>query len=527
MDKDNKKSSAAKISGKSDQGKVYLVGAGPGDPGLITIRGREILEKAEVVIYDYLAGKKLLKHVPADAEFIYAGKKGGCKHTHTQEEINEMLVERAKRGKRVVRLKGGDPFIFGRGGEELEEVVKAGLNYEAVPGVTSASAAATFAGVPITHRRFTASVAFITGHEDPTKDKSSIAWDKISTGVGTLVFYMGIKNLPSITEKLIKNGRDPKTPVAVVRWASMPDQRSVVGTLDNIAEIVKKEGIKPPALTIVGDVVTLRDTINWYENRPLFGRRILITRTRDQASDLVSRLEELGAECLEYATIAIAPPDSWEVLDQALTDLRRYQWILFTSIHAIHAFFGRLYEKNLDARALNGCRLGAVGTVTAECLEKYGIKADLLPEKFTGEGLAAALEGAGVQGAEILLPRALEAREVLPERLEVAGARVTIAPVYRNVIPEGYDDKLRAELVENGVDMVTFTSSSTVNNFIHMLGVDDKELARLLAKTRIAAIGPITGKTVAEHGLKVDVQPETYTIAAMVDAILEYDWSEK
>ena len=519
---DKTASSPAAVSGKSDQGKVYLVGAGPGDPGLITIRGREILEKAEVIIYDYLAGKKLLKFVPPGAEFIYAGKRGGVKHTHTQAEINEMLVERAKSGKRVVRLKGGDPFIFGRGGEELEEVVKAGLNYEAVPGVTSASAAATFAGVPITHRKFTASVAFITGHEDPSKKKSNIAWDKISTGVGTLVFYMGIKNLPSITANLIKHGRDPKTPVAVVRWASMPHQRSVVGTLDNIADIVKREGIKPPALTIVGEVVTLRDTINWYEKRPLFGRRILITRTRDQASELVARLEELGAECLEYATIAIQPPDSWEVLDAALADPGKYQWLLFTSIHAIHAFFGRLYEKNLDARALAGCRIAAVGTVTAKCLEQYGIRADLLPEKFTGEGLAAALEAAGVAGAEILLPRALKAREVLPERLEAAGARVTVAPVYQNVIPEGYDDKLRAELTEKGVDLVTFTSSSTVNNFIHMLGADDDELARLMADTRVAAIGPITAKTVNDHGLRVDVQPRTYTIAAMVDAILEY-----
>ncbi len=526
MDMNKRETSiTGKVSGKSNQGKVYLVGAGPGDPGLITIRGREILEKAEVIIYDYLAGKKLLKHVPPDAEFIYAGKRGGVKHTHTQTEINEMLVERAKSGKRVVRLKGGDPFIFGRGGEELEEVVKAGLNYEAVPGVTSASAAATFAGVPITHRKFTASVAFITGHEDPTKQKSNIDWEKISTGVGTLVFYMGIKNLSSITANLIKNGRDPKTPVAVVRWASMPHQRSVVGTLDNIAEIVKKEGIKPPALTIVGEVVTLRDTINWYEKRPLFGKRILITRTREQASELVARLEELGAECLEYATIAIQPPDSWEIFDKALVDLGHYQWILFTSIHAIHAFFGRLYEKNLDARALSGCRIAAVGTVTAECLEKYGIKADLLPEKFTGEGLAAALENVGIKGTDILLPRALKAREVLPEQLEAAGAGVTVAPVYQNVIPEGYDRKLRAELVENGIDMVTFTSSSTVNNFIHMLGVADDEAARLLAGVKIAAIGPITGKTVAEHGLIVDVQPETYTIAAMADAILDYDWS--
>ncbi|MCD6388973.1 MAG: uroporphyrinogen-III C-methyltransferase [Desulfobulbaceae bacterium] len=509
---------------KSGQGKVYLVGAGPGDPGLITIRGREILEKAEVIIYDYLAGKKLLKFVPRDAEFIYAGKRGGVKHTHTQEEINAMLVDRARSGKRVVRLKGGDPFIFGRGGEELEEIVAAGLNYEAVPGVTSASAAATFAGVPITHRKFTASVAFITGHEDPTKKESSIAWDKISTGVGTLVFYMGIKNLPAITKNLMDNGRDPKTPVAVVRWASMPHQRSVVGTLDTIADIVKEQGIKPPALTIVGEVVTLRDTLNWYEKRPLFGKRIMITRTREQASELVARLEELGAECLEYATIAIQPPDSWNELDQALARLPQYNWLVFTSIHAIHAFFGRLFEKNLDARALNSCRIAAVGTVTADCLLDYGIKIDLLPEKFTGEGLAAALESQGLAGKKVLIPRALKAREVLPERLEKAGAEVTVAPVYQNVRPKGYGELLREEFVDQGVDMITFSSSSTVTNFIQMLGVDDNELGSLLSKTSIAAIGPITAKTVVDHGLHVDVQPETYTIPALVDSILEYDW---
>lgn len=518
------KSSGTADPAKTGSGKVYLVGAGPGDPGLITIRGKEILEKAEVIIYDYLAGKKLLKHVPKDAEFIYAGKKGGVKHTHTQDEINEMLVDRARAGKRVVRLKGGDPFIFGRGGEELERLVEAGLNYEAVPGVTSASAAATFAGVPITHRGFTASVAFITGHEDPTKKESSIAWDKISTGVGTLVFYMGIKNLPTITKKLMDNGRDPKTPVAVVRWASMPHQRSVVGTLETIADIVREKDIKPPALTIVGDVVNLRDTINWYENRPLFGKRILITRTREQASELVARLEELGAECLEYATIAIQPPDSWSELDQALGHLRQYQWLIFTSIHAIHAFFGRLYEKNLDARALSSCRIAAVGTVTAQYLEGYGIKADLLPEKFTGEGLAAALENEGVSGAKILIPRALKAREVLPERLEQAGAEVTIAPVYQNVRPSGYGEKLRQEFTEEGVNMITFTSSSTVTNFVQMLGLGSDELKKMLADTTIAAIGPITSTTVEEHGLHVDVQPEIYTIPALVDTILGYDW---
>jgi len=276
---------------KKRTGKVYLVGAGPGDPGLITVRGKYLLERAQVVVYDYLASPKLLKHVPKDAELIYAGKKGGAKHTHSQEEINAMLVNWAQTGKTVVRLKGGDPFIFGRGGEEVEVLSQEGVDFEVVPGVTSATAAATYAGIPITHREYTASVSFITGHEDPTKPGSNIDWAKLATGAGTLVIYMGIKNLPVIVENLLTHGRAPKTPVAVVRWASTPKQRSVVGTLETITDIVRESGIKPPALIIVGDVVKLRKTIDWFEKRPLFGKRIVVTRTREQASELMAGLE--------------------------------------------------------------------------------------------------------------------------------------------------------------------------------------------------------------------------------------------
>lgn len=508
---------------KLNRGKAYLVGAGPGDPGLITVRGLEILKKAEVVIYDYLAGEKLLKYVPENAEFIYAGKKGGIKHTHTQDEINAMLIDRVKRGKKVVRLKGGDPFIFGRGGEELEELVKAGLPFEAVPGVTSASAAATFAGVPITHRRYTSSVAFITGHEDPDKENSNIAWDKISTGVGTLVFYMGIKNLESITTNLMKHGRNPKTPVAVVRWASRPNQKSVVGTLDTIAEIVRVNDIKPPALTIVGDVVKLRDTINWYEERPLFGKRILVTRTREQASDLVALLEENGANCLEFPTISILPPDSWQELDNALGRIGDFQWIVFTSINAIQSFFAHLHSKGLDSRVLANCKIASVGKVTDDSLRSYGLISDLVPEKFTGEGLAEAFEKQGVTGMDILIPRALKAREILPVRLKKAGARVTVVPVYQNKRPEGIHDTLRAKLANKDLDIVTFTSSSTVTNFIDMMDVKDKkELQELMHGVKIAAIGPVTARTIEENGLKVDIQPEKYTIPDMVDAIVDY-----
>ncbi len=505
------------------KGKAYLIGAGPGDPGLITVRGRDILKKAEVIIYDYLAGKKLLEYVPKDAEFIYAGKKGGVKHTHTQEEINQMLVDRVQAGKFVVRLKGGDPFIFGRGGEELEELVKAGLDFEAVPGVTSASAAATFAGVPITHRKYTSSVAFITGHEDPNRTESRVAWDKISTGVGTLVFYMGIKNLPSITANLIKHGRDPQTPVAIVRWASMPYQRSIVGTLENIAELVQEQGIKPPALTIVGDVVRYRDSLNWYEVRPLFGKRIVVTRTREQASELVSLLEENGATCLEHATISIEPPDSWQEADKAIDQLGDFDWVVFTSINAIHSFFRRLKERGLDSRQMHGCRIAAVGRVTADCLTSYGLHADLVPDKFTGEGLVEALVETGVNGNTILIPRALEARKVLENGLSEAGAKVSIAPVYQNLPPVAEGKKLREEIEAGEIDMVTFTSSSTAHNFVSMMACKDNvELEKLLDGVLIAAIGPITAKTVQEYNLRVDVQPDTYTIPAMVDAIVDH-----
>ena len=508
-------------SGKNT-GKVYLVGAGPGDPGLITVRGRELLGRAEVLVYDHLASKKLLKYVPAGAALIYAGKKGNVHHAFSQEEINRMLVAHARAGRLVVRLKGGDPFIFGRGGEEIQELVAAGIAFEVVPGVTSASAAATYAGIPITHRDFTSSVAFITGHEDPTKKDSRLAWDKIATGIGTLVFYMGIKNLPSITENLIRHGRAPETPVAVIRWASTPEQRSLVGTLADIAARVKEAKLTPPALIVVGEVVGLRDTINWFEKKPLFGKKILVTRTRDQASELVSLLEEAGAECLEGSTIALVEPESWAELDAALDRLPSFDWLLFTSINAITFFFRRLQERNLDARDLKGPKIGVVGSATAETLRGHGLRADLLPREFTGEGLAEVLLEQGVAGRKILLPRAQEAREVLVEKLRAGGGEVTVAPVYRNVRPAGYAE-VRAALEAKKIDLLTFTSSSTVSNFMEMLAIGDQaEFERLLGGVKVAVIGPITAKTALKKGLKIDIQPQSYTIPALVAAIVDY-----
>ncbi len=512
----------------SGLGKVYLVGAGPGDPGLLTLRGKYLLERAEVVVYDYLANRKLLRHVPDSAEYVYAGKKGGAEHKHTQEEINQMLVDFALAGKVVVRLKGGDPFIFGRGGEEVEVLSKQNVPFEVVPGVTSATAAATYAGIPITHRGYTASVAFLTGHEDPTKSDSNIDWSKLATGAGTIVVYMGIKNLPIIVDNLLKHGRNPKTPVAVVRWASTPEQRSVVGTLDTITEIVKNAGIKPPSLIIVGEVVNLRKTIDWFEKRPLFGRRIIVTRTRSQASELIAGLEEYGADCFECSTINIQPMDSYETLDIELERIKEYHWIIFSSLNGVNYFFKRLFEKGMDSRDLKGPDIAVVGKATADLLHSYGIHADLIPSVFTSEGLAESMLDQGVEGRNVLIPRAMKGREILPETLRGAGAQVTLAPVYKNIPPQGRKDELRDELETGKVDMVTFTSSSTVRNFLRMVDAKDEgELKLLLEGVKIAAIGPITAKTVTDNGLTVDVQPEKHTIPAMMDAIVGYYQTNK
>jgi uroporphyrinogen III methyltransferase/synthase len=504
-------------------GKVYLVGAGPGDPGLITVRGRYLLERAEVIVYDYLASRRLLKFVPKEAQFVYAGKRGGVKHTHTQEEISQMLVDFAREGKTVVRLKGGDPFIFGRGGEELEILAQHNVPFEVVPGVTSATAAATYAGIPITHRDYTATVAFITGHEDPTKPTSNIDWAKIATGIGTIVVYMGIKNLPSIVKNLIDNGRDSQTPVAVVRWASTPEQRSVVGTLETIADIVKEADIRPPALIVIGEVVNLRSTIDWFEKRALFGKRAIVTRTRDQASELVAGLEEAGAGCYECSTINIVPVEEYDILDEAIERIDEYHWILFTSLNGVKYFFERLYSKGLDARDLKGPDIGVVGKSTADLLLRYGVNADLIPPLFTSDGLAESLLDQGVEGRNILIPRAREGREMMPETLRGAGAQVTIAPVYQNIPPQGRRDELRAELESGQVDLVTFTSSSTVNNFLTMVDAgNQEELEQLMQNIKIAAIGPITAKTVTDSGLKVDIQPGKFTIPEMILAIIDY-----
>ena len=501
------------------EGIVYLVGAGPGDPDLITVRGVECLKDADVVIYDFLASPKLLRHMKEGAEAIYVGKKGGD-HTLPQDKINDLIVEKAKAGLTVVRLKGGDPFVFGRGGEEAEELVEAGVAFEIVPGVTSAVAAAAYAGIPVTHRRYNTSVAFITGHEDPTKEASTIDWSKLATGAGTLVFFMGVKNLPNIVENLIAEGRDPETPIALVRWGTTPQQETVTGTLETIVEKVKAAKLKPPAITVVGGVVELRETLNWFEKRPLLGKTVVVTRARAQASDLVDHLSSLGAECLECPTIKIVPPEDWSPLDEAVDDLQAYDWLVFTSVNGVSFFFERLYERGWDVRALKDVRTAAIGPATARRLRDFGLNSDIVPETYRAESIIAAFEREPLDGKRVLLPRAKEARPILPVELRKMGALVDEIAVYRTEQDSENVDVLIRRLEEGSIDYITFTSSSTVRNFKALLPAE--RFKELIKDVTIASIGPITADTATELGFKVDISAEEYTIPGLCDAILKH-----
>ena len=499
--------------------KVYLVGAGPGDPGLITVKGKECIQTADVIIYDYLASPALLRHAPPNTEMIYVGKKGGD-HTLSQDGINALIVEKSKEGLTVCRLKGGDPFIFGRGGEEAEVLVSKGIPFEVVPGVTSAVAAAAYAGIPLTHRKLTATLAFVTGHEDPHKAESSIDWESLARGIGTLVFFMGVKNLPDITQKLIANGKSPDTPVALIRWGTTPGQKTVTGNLDNISERVKEAGLKAPAIIVVGQVVDLRKTLKWFETRPLLGKRIIVTRAREQASDLVRQLSDLGAECLEYPTIKIVPAENLKPMDEALKNLSAYDWIVFTSVNGVKFFFDRLFETGLDVRDLNHIRTAAIGPATAERLLKFGLKSDIIPKNYRAESVVEAFRKEKLDGKKILLPRAGEARPVLPVELRNMGAEVHEITAYLTEKVRDNADLLVSQLEEETIDMITFTSSSTVNNFKSLLPPD--KFTQLIDGAKIASIGPITTDTAAESGFEVDITAESYTIPGLCEAILKY-----
>lgn len=502
-----------------NRGIVYIVGAGPGDPKLITVKGLECIKKAGVIIYDRLACRRLLAFARPEAELIYVGKSPE-RHTLKQDEINRLLVEKAAKGKIVTRLKGGDPFVFGRGGEEAEALWKAGIPFEVVPGVTSAVAAPAYAGIPVTHREYTSTMAIITGNEDPLKEYSSIAWDKISTGAGTLVFLMGITNLTKIAERLIENGRPPQTPVALVMWGTRPEQRTLVGTLENISKKAEEAGFKNPAVIIVGEVVSLRDKLNWFEKKPLFGKRVLVTRSREQASALSTAVEALGGEPLEFPTIRITDPEDYGPLDQAIKQLHTFNVVIFTSVNGVKSFFRRLRHQQKDIRELGTARICAIGPKTREALEDFGLQVNYVPEEYRAEKVVEELCGKVGAGERVLLPRADIARNVLPEALAKMGVDVTEVVAYSTTMGGGDAPMIKEMLRNKEIHLITFTSSSTVRNFVKFL--DAPDLKNLLAGVTVACIGPITAGTAEDMGLDVDVVAEKYTIEGLVEAILKY-----
>jgi uroporphyrinogen III methyltransferase/synthase len=498
---------------------VYLVGAGPGDPELITLKGRRCIENADVLIYDYLAAPTLLAHARPDCESIYVGKKGGD-HTLSQEGINDLIVAKARQNKIVTRLKGGDPFIFGRGGEEAEVLVAAGIPFEVVPGVSSAIAAPSYAGIPLTHRNFTSTVAFVTGHEDPLKDSSSIDWEALAKGIGTVVFLMGVKNLARIVQKLRQNGRAGNTPIALVRWGTTTRQQTVTGTLDTIVEKVQAVKLKAPAIIVVGEVAALRESLMWFEKRPLLGKRIVVTRARAQASDLVQKLTDQGATCIEVPTIEVVPPDSHDELDKAIASLENYDWLIFTSVNGVSTFFERLFAKGRDSRALGRLQTATIGPATAQRLTAFGINTDIMPKTYQAESVVDAFAHIDMQGKHVLLPRALEARPILPQELKRLGAKVDEIAVYQTRAVADHAREFSDLLLQGHIDMVTFTSSSTVRNFISLL--PDGEPNELLKDVRIASIGPITTETAKSWGLNVDLTANTFTIDGLCEAIVSY-----
>ena len=500
-------------------GKVYLVGAGPGDPELITLKGLECIKNADVIIYDYLASPSLLKHAREHAEIIYVGKKGGD-HTLSQDRINALIAEKAQKGFTVTRLKGGDPFIFGRGGEEAEVLIDARIPFEIIPGVTSANAAPAYAGIPLTHRKFTSTIAFVTGHEDPAKAESNIDWAALAKGIGTLVFLMGVKNLPHITDRLMHHGMSPDTPVALVRWGTTPKQTTVSGTLDTIVERTKAAGLKPPAIIVVGHVVKLREKMRWFETRPLMGQCIVVTRAREQASDLVKCLSDLGAECLECPTIKVAPPEDVKPLDRAIENLSSYNWLIFTSVNGVNFFFERLFQKNKDVRALKDIHTAVIGPATEKRLFDFGLKSDIVPESYRAESVVKAFAGKDVTGKKILLPRAKEARPVLPLELKKMGAVVDEVAAYRTLAVKDNADVLSTRLKERSIDMITFTSSSTAKNFHALFPTED--LKDLMQGVTIASIGPVTADTARDLGFDVHIVAKSYTIPGLCQAILSH-----
>jgi uroporphyrinogen III methyltransferase / synthase len=506
----------------SRPGTVYLIGAGPGDPKLITVKGLECISRADAVVYDRLASPRLLKHMKPGAEKIYVGKLPD-RHTLKQEEINQLLVDLALQGKTVARLKGGDPSIFGRVGEEAELLAGHGVPFEIVPGITSAIAVPAYAGIPVTHRDYTSSLAIITGHEDPAKTESSHDWSKLATATGTSIFLMGVANLEYIRNQLIAHGRSADTPVALIRWGTRVEQETLTGTLETIVQQVQEAQFQSPAIIIVGEVVKLRETLAWYEKKPLFGKRVLVTRARSQASELADRIDDLGGEAVEFPVIRLRQPEAPETLaelDQALSRLGDFDWVLFTSPNGVAFFFERLKQLGVDVRSMHKARIAAVGPKTAELLAERGIISERLPVKFQGEGLLEAILPELKPGQQALLPRADIARDYLPVKLKELGLHVTEVDVYESVVEDELSQEVIHLLTDGDIHVTTFTSSSTVTNLLEVLkksGV--KEPAALLNRTDIVCIGPLTAETAEKNGLKLRCTAAEATIDSLLQAL--------
>jgi uroporphyrinogen III methyltransferase / synthase len=501
------------------KGSVYLVGAGPGDAGLLTLRGAELLRRAEVVVYDALVNKDLLRLAPKGAEIIYGGKRSK-EHAIPQDELNQLLIRKAKEGKTVVRLKGGDPYIFGRGGEEAEELQSAGIPFEVVPGVSSITAAANYAGIPITHREHSSSFTVVTGHEDPTKDISSVDWAWLAKEPGTKVILMGVERIRQISAELTKHGLSADTPVGMVRWGTRGRQSSIDGTLGTIADLVEKTNFGAPAITIIGDVVKLRSKLNWFERRPLFGQRVVVTRTREQSSQLSEQLTELGAEVLEIPTIRVEEPENKTDLMEAMLGLGEYDWIVFTSPNGVTAFFNYFFKGFEDVRALGNLRIAAVGPATAAKLKELHLRVDAMPEEYVAAKVAKAISAfESVDNLRVLLMRAEVANEELPKELEELGAIVDDVACYRTV-PETDDLNGAAErLLEGGAHWLTFTSSSTVENFHARF--DLPKLKRQFSQMRVVSIGPETSKTLQKLGVPPDAEAREHNISGLVKVLTD------
>lgn len=501
-------------------GRVYLVGAGPGAPDLITLRAAAVMRGAQVVVHDSLVSPEVLALAAPGAEIIFAGKRGGAGREFDQEEINQILIEHARAGKIVVRLKGGDPFVFGRGGEEAAALAAAKVQFEVVPGITSAVAAPAFAGIPLTHREHASSVTFMTGHEDFEKNPAAASrWDEIAGSArdGTLVILMSTARMRANLERLVSAGLSAQTPAAAIQWGTTAAQRTALATIGTLAEEATRAGIGAPAVIVVGQCAHLRTSLQWFEKLPLFGRRIVVTRAAAGAAQLAERLRALGAEAIEFPTIETAPPESYEALDNAIARLGTWDWIVFTSAMGVEAFVGRLRALGRDIREVRNASIAAIGPATAARVRSYALSVAAMPTEYRAEGLIGAIGAAKLTGGRILIPRAAIAREVLPQLLREKGAaEVTVAPAYRTVKPARADRARICELAAAGaIDLVTFTSSSTVTNFRDLTG----ELQRRL---KAAVIGPITEETARSEGFEVVVSAKKYTVDALLDAIVAH-----